>query len=393
MAKYTIESDHCSTFGMDVHARTTTVKGVDRSTGETKTKRFDGSPSPEVIASWMQSEFTGPWYAAYESGCTGFHLCRALRGLGIDCDVIAVSSIARSDSDKKRKNDSRDASRLLAEMLSLEPTYSVVWTPDPETESMRDLARTRLDAMAAAKAAKNQVSGILLRHGVVWNQKTSTGNIKATWTRGYVSWVKGIDLGEAASQAALGFCIQTVEENLERVRALDRMLVKLSDAPRWKPYVDALSLLKGVDWFSALLLSAEIGDFHRFQGGRDISNWLGTVPRESSSADSRARGPITKAGNSHCRTILVEGMAGASMRNAAMKKLRNGQVVSPDVQAVCYRANKRLGERYAYLTKERRMKTNKAKVAVVNEMIRWIWAIGCLVQDEQSASDSRRCTR
>ena len=75
MAKYTIEPDHCSTFGMDVHARTTTVKGVDRSTGETKTKRFDGSPSPEVIASWMQSEFTGPWYAAYESGCTGFHLC------------------------------------------------------------------------------------------------------------------------------------------------------------------------------------------------------------------------------------------------------------------------------------------------------------------------------
>lgn len=262
----------------------------------------------------MQAEFTGPWYAAYESGCTGLHLCRELRALGIDCDVIAVSSIARSDSDKKRKNDKRDASRLLTELLSLEPSFSIVWMPDPETEAMRDLVRTRLDAMAAAKASKNQVSGILLRHGIVWNRKTQKGNLKATWTREYVSWVKAIDLGDEPAQAALEFCIQTVEENLERVRILDKKLVALSELPRWKPYVDALTLLKGIDWFSALLLTAEIGDFHRFRSGRDISNWIGTVPKEGSSADNINKGPITKAGNSHCRTILVEGMAGASMR-------------------------------------------------------------------------------
>ena len=75
VAKYTIESRHCSTFGIDVHARTTTVKGIDRSTGATAAKRFDDVPAPSEIASWMQGEFTGPWYAAYESGCTGFHLC------------------------------------------------------------------------------------------------------------------------------------------------------------------------------------------------------------------------------------------------------------------------------------------------------------------------------
>lgn len=384
MTKYIIESEYCSTFGMDVHARTTTVKGIDRSTGETKTKRFDNMPSPEVISSWIKSEFLGPWYAAYESGCTGFHLCREMRKLEIDCDVIATSSIARSDSDKKRKNDKRDASRLLSELISIDPTYSVVWTPDLETEAMRDLTRARLDAMAAAKAAKNQVSGILLRHGIVWNRKTSTGKLKMTWTREYISWVKEIELEERPSQDALDFYVQTVEENLERVKTLDKKLIAYSELPRWKPYVDALSLMKGVDWFSALLLAAEIGDFHRFASGRDISNWLGTVPKENSSAENYGRGSITKAGNSHCRTILIEGMAGASMRNAAMKKLRSTQVVSPDIQSVCYKATKRLNERYLYLTKERGMKANKAKVAVVNEMIRWIWVIGCMIQDEQA---------
>lgn len=127
MAKYAIESRHCSTFGMDVHARATTVKGIGRSTGATVTRRFDDVPAPSEIASWMQSEFAGPWYAAYENGCTGFHLCRELKALSIDCDVVAAASIVRSDADKKRKNDRRDASRLLSELISIEPTYSVVW--------------------------------------------------------------------------------------------------------------------------------------------------------------------------------------------------------------------------------------------------------------------------
>lgn len=382
MAKYTIEPRYCSTFGMDVHARMTTVKGIDRSTGATATKRFDNVPAPSEIASWMQSEFSGPWYAAYESGCTGFHLCRELRALGIDCDVVAATSIARSDADKKRKNDRRDASRLLSELISIEPTYSVVWTPDIETEDARDLIRTRFDAMAALKSAKNQASSILLRHGYVWNEKTARGNLKSTWTREYVSWAKSADLGGGHAKEALDFCIQTVEENHEWVRVLDRKLASMSELPRWKPYVDAISLVKGVDWLAALFAAAEIGDFHRFRSGRDVSNWLGTVPKESSSAENEKKGRITKAGNAHCRTILVEGMAGASRLNASIKKLRAGQAVSPDVQAVCYKATKRLNERYAYLTNERRMRPNKAKVAVVNEEIRWIWVIGCMVQDE-----------
>lgn len=94
---------------MDVHARTITVKGIDGSTAATAAKRFDDVPAPSEIASWMQGEFTGPWYAAHESGCTGFHLCGEPRALGVDCDMVVVASIARSDSDRKRKNNRRDA--------------------------------------------------------------------------------------------------------------------------------------------------------------------------------------------------------------------------------------------------------------------------------------------
>ena len=66
MAKRAIESRCCFMFGMDVHARTTVAKGIDRSTGATVAKRFDDVPVPSEIALCMRSEFTRQWYAAYE---------------------------------------------------------------------------------------------------------------------------------------------------------------------------------------------------------------------------------------------------------------------------------------------------------------------------------------
>ena len=384
MAKYTIESDYCSLFGMDTHARSTTVKGHDLSTGKSKTKRFGDCPSAELIIEWMAANFTGPYYAAYESGCTGFKLARDLRSIGIDCDVVAATSIARSDEDKKLKNDRRDASRILSELMNPESGISMVWVPDPECEAARDLVRCRLDAVAAMKASKQHVASMLLRHGWVWNERTATGNLKATWTRGYVKWAKSADLGEPASNEALRRYILMAEEDIGRVNDMNGELLKLAASPRWKPYVDAISLIKGVDWFGALLVAAEIGDFERFGGGRDVSKWIGTIPKDGSSGEKASHGRITKAGNVHVRTVLLEGMAGASLRYPGVKKAKRGQVVSPEVTATCAKASKRLKSRFDHLV-GKGLPVNKAKIAVVNELIRWIWVIGKMVQAEQRA--------
>lgn len=388
MAKYTIDSDYCSVFGMDTHARSTTVKGRDLSTGRTRTKRFGDCPSAESIMEWMTAHFTPPFYAAYESGCTGFHLARELRAVGVACDVVAATSIARSDEDRKQKNDRRDAARVLSELLNPESSISLVWVPDPECEAARDLVRCRLDATSAMKRSKQHVSSTLMRHGWVWNERTAAGNLRATWSRDYIKWAKSADFGEAASNEALRRYILIAEEDIGRVSDLNSELAKMAALPRWKPYVDAISLIKGVDWFGALLVAAEIGDFDRFGGGRDVSKWIGTIPRENSSGGKVSRGRITKAGNDHVRTVLLEGVAGAGLRRPGAKRARDGQVVSPEVKATCAKASKRLKARFDHLV-GRGLPVNKAKIAVVNELIRWIWVVGKMVQAEQRALAAR----
>lgn len=387
MAKYTISSDYGSLFGMDVHARSVTVKGFGWATGEERTKTFANCPGAADIAEWMRANFEPPHYAAYESGCTGFHLCRELRALGVDCDVVAVSSIARSADDRRRKTDRRDAGRLLAELVSPKKDFSVVWVPDPECEAMRDLARARADAVADAKRSKQRAAALLLRHGHVWNEKTASGrSLKKTWGRDHRRWLSGLEFADPADADVLAFYARCVEEGAERIERLGARILAESQKPRWKPYVDALTLINGIDVQTAFLLAVEFGDFRRFRNGRSVSSWLGTVPSEDSSGPHVSRGPITRAGNSHCRRALVEGVQSIGRCGRGPVKPKPGQSVSDGVLAHCRAANDRLRERYRHLVDDGKLAKNKAKVAVVNEMVRWVWAVGCMVQDEQAAA-------
>jgi transposase len=52
-------------------------------------------------------------------------------------------------------------------------------------------------------------------------------------------------------------------------------------------------------------LAVEIDDWHRFTGHM-IASFVGLVPAEYSSGQSRVRGSITKTGNTHVRRLLVE---------------------------------------------------------------------------------------
>ena len=64
-------SEYPAVFGIDSHARTTTVCAIVVETGETATRTFPGVSPYAEVASWMSS-FPGPRMGWYEAGCTGF---------------------------------------------------------------------------------------------------------------------------------------------------------------------------------------------------------------------------------------------------------------------------------------------------------------------------------
>ena len=81
--------------GMDVHARSITCSAMITETGEILAKKLTKSPKAVEVAAWL-STLPQPVYCAYESGCTAYELARGLREMGYACDIIAVSTLAKS---------------------------------------------------------------------------------------------------------------------------------------------------------------------------------------------------------------------------------------------------------------------------------------------------------
>lgn len=373
-------NDYTTQVGMDVHARSISCKALCPSTGECWSKTVSGEGMEAELLSWL-SGLPQPVRCAYESGCTGFALAHLLRDEGIDCDIIAVSTLPRSPKDKRHKNDSHDAGVVLREMCNPAADMSLVWIPPAEVEGARDLARAASMAAKEARAAKQRCAMLLLKHGFAWNERAASGRLKKTWGVEYRKWARSLDLGDPMSNTALEAELLLVERIERSAGELAHAVALEAERPRWKPYVDALCRIKGIDVQTAFLAAAEFGDFSRFDSGRKVSRWIGCTASEDSSGGSRRQGSITKEGSAHLRRALVEGISAISRHKAGPKRAVPGHETSRAISGIASDANARLSEKYRRL-KEAGKHTNTAKIAVVSELVRWMWVIGLEVERE-----------
>lgn len=170
--------------GLDVHARSIKAVSLDVMTGEVRAATFGYDAG--AVAGWVRSVDPRA-RCVYESGVTGFDLQKRLSGLGVDCVVGAVSKMIKPSADRRRKNDRNDA-EFLARMLSVGNVVEV-WVPDDECEAARDLTRALEDARDDLSRSKQRLSKFLLRHGLVFDERTPTGRRKGNWTRAHWSWI------------------------------------------------------------------------------------------------------------------------------------------------------------------------------------------------------------
>jgi transposase len=81
-----------------------------------------------------------------------------------------------------------------------------------------------------------------------------------------------------------------------QIRAQDEMIENSSTVP----------LPKGMGPLTEQILSREACDWHRFKNRRQVSSYTGLCPGERSTGTRRVQGSVTKHGNPHLRSALVE---------------------------------------------------------------------------------------
>ena len=97
---------------------------------------------------------------------------------------------------------------------------------------------------------------------------------------------------------------------------------------------------------------ASIPDPQAFRSGRDMSAWIGLVPKQSSTGGKERLGHISKAGNRYLRKLLVVGAL------SVIKRAKQGSARRPWLVALMARRS-----------------TKVAAIALANKIARIAWAM------------------
>ena len=350
--------------GLDVHARSVVAAAIDGQSGEVFRARL--TPSHTEVLEWV-GKLPGPCAVVYESGPTGFGLARALTAAGWRCEVAASSKLHRPAGDRI-KTDARDALHL-ARLLRLDEVVSVR-VPTQAEESARDLVRAREAARQDLMRSRHRVSKLLLRNGIVYSGGKA-------WTELHDRWLRQQRFDQAPTQAAFDDAYETVVLATARRARLDAKIIALAADSEFTAMTRRLGCLRGIATLTGFALAVEIGDWERFTGA-GIGAYLGLVPSEHSSGQSRAQGAITKTGNAHVRRLLVEAAWHHRTTYHPGGVLRRRWDQAPAAaRARGHAGNQRLHTRWVNMNL-RKKKPVIANVAVARELAGWCWSLAVM---------------
>jgi transposase len=351
--------------GLDVHARSVVAAAIDGFTGEVFKARL--TPAHAEVLDWI-GRLPGPCAVVYESGPTGFGLARAVIAAGTRCEVAASSKLHRPAGDRV-KTDARDAMHL-ARLLRLDEV-TAVRIPAAAEEAARDLVRAREASRQDLMRARHRLSKLLLRHGIVYCDGKA-------WTTVHDRWLHQQRFDAAATQAAFEDAYEAVALATARRARLDEKIAALAEGSEFTPVMRRLACLRGVSTLTGFALAVEIGDWERFTGS-SIGAYLGLVPSEHSSGQSRAQGGITKTGNTHVRRLLVEAAwhHRTAYRGPGVTLQRRWDAASAAARARGHAGNQRLHQRWVNLNL-RKKRSVIANVAVARELAGWCWSLAVL---------------
>jgi transposase len=244
---------------------------------------------------------------------------------------------------KSNKNDAADAEAICEAIQR--PSMRFVPAKNIEQQDIQSLHRVRSQAVARRTAQANQICGLLMEYGLIIPQGIS--HIRKS--------IPGM-LEDAENELTTMFR-EILSELYDEMVHLDKRIktleIKLETLCAQNEDCQRLLTIPGVGLLSATALVATIGDISAFKNGRELSAWLGLVPRQHSTGGKPTLLGISKRGDTYLRTLLIHGG-----------------------RTVVRVADKHQDKRNTWITKldERRGK-NVCAVAVANKNARVAWAL------------------
>lgn len=275
-----------------------------------------------------------------EACASSHYWARELVALGHDVKLMPAQYV--KPYVKRSKNDAADAEAICEAVTR--PNMRFVGIKSAEQQSAMMLHRVRLILSRQRTQLSNALRAHLAEFGIV-----------APIGRNGIDRLLGVvaDTTDDRVPTTARICLEMLVAQLsivkEQILANDRRIMA---SARETELGRRLMEIPGVGPLLASAVVASVPDPGVFRSGRDLSAWIGLVPRQNSSGGKERLGSISKAGHGYLRQMLVVG-AMAVVRYAE----RNGTRRPWLVQLLA------------------RRKAKVAAVALANKTARTIWAM------------------
>jgi len=268
--------------GVDMHKATFSAAVIDEDGSIVREAKLPSDP--EQLRNFSYSLPSGS-EIVMESSSTWYWAYRILseRHKVVLSNPLKTKAIASA----KVKTDRID-SLTLAELLR-GGYIPECYIPDVYTQQVRELVRYRAKLVRLRTIVKNSIHAHLLMY-----------NIK----------VEGYPFTESFKERLKGLGDPKIIGYLKILGVLDNEIHEASETIKGiandNKDAQLLMSIPGISFYSALLISSEIGDINRFPDAAHLVSYAGLAPSTYSSGNAVYHGSITKQGSPYLRWILTQ---------------------------------------------------------------------------------------
>ena len=332
-----------TTIGIDIAKRIFQIHGVDKN-GKTILKK---KLMREQVLTFMANL---PKCLVGMEACGGSsYWARELTKLGHNVKLMAPQFV--KPYVKTNKNDQAD-SEAICEAVA-RPNMRFVPIKTVEQQDILFIHRVRQRLVKNRTALANEIRGLLHEFGFVIPQGINKIMTKLT---------EILDEGDL-SQLSYRTFSELKEEFLENDKKVKELEQRLKIIASHYSNHQQLMMIPGIGLITATALIASIGNASCFENGRQLSAWLGLVPRQHSSGGKDKLLGISKRGDIYLRTLLIQGAR--AVLNSKIRFTTEEQKSKKDYSKFTeWMFN--LSERSGH---------NKTIVAVANKLARVVFAV------------------
>ena len=327
--------EEISTVGLDIAKSVFQVHGIDTA-GEVVVRRQ--LKRRQVLQFFAAMK---PCLIGMEACATAHHWARELTKLGHEVRLMPPRYV--KPYVKRNKNDAADAEAICEAVTR--PTMRFVPVKTVDQQSVLMLHRTRQLFIRQRTTLINSIRAHLAEFGIV-------AGIGRNGVEVLLELIAKGDEDIVPAEARV--CLLALATQLELVKRqileMDRRVLAWHRASSLSRNLEAIP---GVGPLISTALVASIPDPKVFRSGRDLSAWIGLVPKQNSTGGKEKLGSISKAGNRYLRQLLVVGALAVIRRAKQLGYTRHPWLV-------------RLMERRS---------VKVAAVALANKMARIAWAM------------------